>query len=202
LRLIAAVYPVATTARVIDCRAARRQTCGLMGRRKRGTHPYDYTVGDDRCFVDCGCGGTLRVLHGPSRGMGVPEGVVCEVEVTSAGGTVLEESREGKLGKEHRLHGTVPGDRVTVVVRGGFGTELLNTSRVVQMTGDLDDVVRFGVGPAWPLVEAIDAGRESWEGHAPQAGNWGAGVRLRGARPDRCEDALPRLGIVPTTRDA
>jgi hypothetical protein len=153
-----------------------------MGGRKRGTHPYDYTVGDDRRFADCGIGGTLRVLHGPGRGMGVPEGVTCEVEVTSADGAVLEESREGKWGKEHRLHGTVPGDRVTVTVRGGFGSESLDTSRQVLLTGNLEDVVRFGVGPAWAFVEGIDTGRETWIGHAPRAGFWGAGVRLRGAR--------------------
>jgi hypothetical protein len=52
-----------------------------MGRRRRGTHPYDYTPGDDVRFADSGIGGTLRVLHGPGRGMGVPQGVVCEVEV-------------------------------------------------------------------------------------------------------------------------
>lgn len=174
-----------------------------MGRRKRGTHPYDYTVGDDRRFLDCGCGGTLRVLHGPSRGMGVPEGVVCEVEVRSADGEVLGESREGKLGKEHRLHGTVPGDRVTVIVRGGFGDELLDSSRVVQLTGDLDDVVRFGVGPAWALVEAIDNGHESSAGHMPQAGSWGAGVRLRGARLDGGEGAaLPGRGDGPVSTNA
>jgi hypothetical protein len=155
-----------------------------MGGRKRGTHPYDYTAGDDLRFAGCGLGGTLRVLHGPGRGMGVPEGVTCEVEVTSADGAVLEESREGKWGKEHRMHGTVPGDRVTVTVRGGFGIESQDASRHVLLTGDLDDVVRFGVGPAWALVEAIDTGREDWADHAPQGGSWGAGVRLRGARLD------------------
>jgi len=35
-----------------------------------------------------------------------------------------------ELGKEHRLHGTVPGDRVTVIVRGGFGDELLSARHV------------------------------------------------------------------------
>ena len=86
-------------------------TLADMGGRKRGTHPYDYTVGDDGRFLDSGHGGTLRVLHGPGRGMGDPEGVTCHVEVISADGAVLDESREGKWGKEHRLHGTAPGDR-------------------------------------------------------------------------------------------
>lgn len=154
-----------------------------MSRRKRGTHPYDYTVGDDLRFADSGIGGTLRVLHGPGRGMGVPEGVTCEVEVTSADGAFVDESREGKWGKEHRLHGTAPGDLVTVTVRGGFGGESLAASRQVRLTGDLEDVVRFGVGPSWALVESIDTGREEWADHAPGVGSWGAGVRLRGARP-------------------
>jgi hypothetical protein len=146
-----------------------------MGRRKRVTHPYDYAPGDDRRFADSGVGGTLRVLHGPSRGMGVPEGVSCDVEVLTADGGLLDECHEGKFGKEHRLHGTVPGDRVTVTVRGGFGDE--------RLTGNLTDVVRFGVGPAWPLVAAIATGEEEYWPHSPTATSWGAGVRLRGAEP-------------------
>jgi hypothetical protein len=154
-----------------------------MGRRKRGTHPYDYTPGDDRRFAGSGVGGTLRVLHGPGCGMGVPEGVVCDVEVVTADGGVLDECHEGKFGKEHRLHGTVPGDRIAVTVRGGFGDERLTAARTVRLTGDLADVVRFGVGPAWRLVEAIDTGDEDPWPHSPTAASWGAGVRLRGAEP-------------------
>ncbi len=46
-----------------------------MGRqRKAGKYPYDYTAVDDVRFADSGLGGTLRVLHGPGRGMGVTDG--------------------------------------------------------------------------------------------------------------------------------
>jgi hypothetical protein len=155
-----------------------------MGRRRKaGKYPYDYTAGDDVRFADSGVGGTLRVLHGPGRGMGVPEGVVCRVEVVAADGTFLDESHEGKLGKEHRLHGTVPGDRITVEVAGHFaGEEELRTAFAVELTGDLEDVVRFGVGPAWPQVEAIDSGERYVADDVPTACRWGAGVRIRGAR--------------------
>ncbi|TQN42142.1 hypothetical protein FHU33_1536 [Blastococcus colisei] len=51
-----------------------------------------------------------------------------------------------------------------------------------MLTGDLDDVVRFGVGPAWDQVVAIDTGERSPDATAPTACRWGAGVRLRGAR--------------------
>ncbi len=153
-----------------------------MGRRSRGRHPYDYTTGDDLRFGDSGVGGTLRVLHGPGRGMGVPEGVVCRVEVLATEGRFVDECREGKFGKEHRLRGTVPGDRVTVTVHGGFGEEQMTAARTVRLTGDLADVVRFGVGPAWELVAAIDTGDAEPPDCAPDPGTWGAGVRLRGAR--------------------
>jgi hypothetical protein len=155
-----------------------------MGRRKRGKHPYDYTAGDDVRFSKSGVGGTLRVLHGPGRGMGVPKGVVCRVEVLAADGGFVDECRAGKFGKEHRLHGTAPGDVVTVSVHGGFDGEQLITTRTVHLTGDLADVVRFGVGPAWELVAAIDTGDADPADCAPDADSWGAGVRLRGARAD------------------
>jgi hypothetical protein len=153
-----------------------------VGRRRRGKYPYDYTAGDDLRFADSGVGGTLRVLHGPGRGMGVPEGVVCRVVVEAADGAVLDESREGKFGKEHRLHGTVPGNRITVTVHGGFEVEQATESATVLLTGDLSDVVRFGVGPAWSEVVAIDDGDQAPD-ESPSADRWGAGVRLRGARP-------------------
>ncbi|MQA36031.1 hypothetical protein [Modestobacter roseus] len=156
-----------------------------MARRKRGTHPYDYTPGDDLRFADAGIGGTLRVLHGPGSGMGVPAGVRCTVEVTATDGEVLDECHEGKLGKEHRLHDTGAGDRVTVTVRGGFDEgEQLTASRTVRLTGDLADVVRIGVGPAWHLVVAIDTGDEDPREHSPSSDSWGAGARLRGARQE------------------
>lgn len=63
-----------------------------MGRRKPGTYPYHYTPGDDRRFADSGVGGTLRVLHGPGRGMGLPEGVACRVEVFGADGALWDEA--------------------------------------------------------------------------------------------------------------
>jgi hypothetical protein len=169
-----------------------------MGRRRKpGTYPYDYTAGDDGRFVDSGLGGTLRVLHGPGRGMGVPEGVVCRVAVLAAGGAFLDESHAGKLGKEHRLHGTAPGDRITVAVTGRFADDEecdcgsaecvpvldeLTTACDIELTGDLDDVVRFGVGPAWPQVVAIDTGERYAADDVPTACRWGAGVRIRGAR--------------------
>ena len=95
-----------------------------MGRRRKaGKYPYDYTDGDDRRFADSGAAGTLRVLHGPGRGMGVTEGVLCRVEVLAADGHLLDESEAGKFGKEHRLHGTAPGDRVTVMVWGRYAAD-------------------------------------------------------------------------------
>ena len=66
-----------------------------MGRRKAGTYPYDYTAGDDRRFADSGAGGTLRVLHGPGRGMGLTEGVACRVEVFGADGALRDEAEAG-----------------------------------------------------------------------------------------------------------
>ena len=167
-----------------------------MGRRKAGKYPYDYTPGDDGRFYDSGAGGTLRVLHGPGRGMGVTEGVRCRVEVSTADGGYLGESEAGKLGKEHRLHGTAPGDRITVAVTARFDgddacdcgsadcipvLDALAGSIDVVLTGDLEDVVRFGLGPAWDDVVAIDTGDHE-PGPAPTACRWGAGVRLRGAR--------------------
>ncbi|UOY01893.1 hypothetical protein [Blastococcus sp. PRF04-17] len=163
-----------------------------MGRRKPGKYPFDYTAGDDRRFLDSGVGGTVRVLHGPGRGMGMTEGVVCRVEVTTADDGVLDVSHAGKLGKEHRLRGTAPGDRIGVEVTGRFDgddcdcgsadcapvLDELTSACVVQLTGDLDDVVRFGVGPAWAKVEAIDAGE--YDDAVPTACHWGAGVRIRG----------------------
>ena len=168
-----------------------------MARRKRGTYPYDYTPGDELRFSDSGVGGTLRVLHGPGRGMGVTDGVVCVAEVTTPDGAFLGASEAGKLGKEHRLHGTVPGDRITVAVTARFAgddqgdcgsddctpvLEELTSECAVVLTGDLDDVVRFGLGPAWQQVAAIDTGGPGWDS-APTACRWGAGVRIRGARP-------------------
>src|SRR5215210_4409654 len=92
-----------------------------MGRRRTaGKYPYDYTDGDDRRFADSGVGGTLRVLHGPGRGMGVTDGVACRVEVLSADGDLLDESGAGTFGKEHRQRGTVPGDRVSVTVSASY----------------------------------------------------------------------------------
>jgi hypothetical protein len=162
-----------------------------VGRRKPGKYPYDYTPGDDGRFLDSGAGGTLRVLHGPGRGMGVTEGVTCRVEVLGADGALLDEAWAGKLGKEHRLRRTVAGDAVDVTVTARFdpddGDELTAT-RTVVLTGDLDDVIRFGVGPGWEQVAGLDAGELPWQPTAPTSSCWGAGVRLRGARPATAED--------------
>jgi hypothetical protein len=174
-----------------------------MGRRRKpGAYPYDYTDADARRFAGSGIGGTLRVLHGPGRGMGVTEGVACRVTVTTGDGEVVDESSAGKLGKEHRLHATVTGDRVSVSVVASFDgdgdgdgdgacgcgspacarvLDELTATRDVVLTGDLDDVVRFGVGPAWADVLAIDTG-EPYTDVPPTGCRWGAGVRLRGGR--------------------
>ena len=169
-----------------------------MGRRRTaGKYPYDYTDGDDRRFADSGAAGTLRVLHGPGRGMGVTDGVLCRVEVLGGAGDLLDESEAGKFGKEHRLRGTAPGERVTVVLRGRFAAdggcacgvaacdpvldELMTTQDVV-LTGHLGDALRFGVGPAWDQVMAIDTGDLAPDASVATACRWGAGVRLRGAR--------------------
>jgi hypothetical protein len=97
-----------------------------VGRRRNPEkYPYDYTEGDDRGFADSGTGGTLRVVHGPGRGMGVTDGVACRVEVIAADGALLDEA--GKLGKENRLHGTATdGTGVCACALGGHdGRELL-----------------------------------------------------------------------------
>ncbi|MGY1640865.1 hypothetical protein ACI782_06980 [Geodermatophilus sp. SYSU D00703] len=94
-----------------------------MGRRKPGKYPYDHTTGDDGRFIDSGVGGTLRVLHGPGRGMGITEGVTCRVEVLGAAGALLDEAWTGKLGKEHRLRRTGAGDRVDVTVTARIGED-------------------------------------------------------------------------------
>jgi hypothetical protein len=157
-----------------------------MGRRRPGEHPYDYTAGDDSRFLDSGAGGTLRVLHGPGRGMGIPEGVVCRVEVSGADGALLDEAEAGRLGKEHRLRRTAPGDRVEVTVSAHHESDAeseLTATRTVVLTGDLADVVRFGVGPGWDRVAGVDAGELPREPATPTPQRWGAGVRLRGARP-------------------
>jgi hypothetical protein len=156
-----------------------------VGRRRPGKHPYDYTSGVDRRFLESGVGGTLRVLHGPGRGMGVPEGVVCRVEVAGADGALLDEAEAGRLGKEHRLRRTAPGDRVEVTVSAHHEADpnVLTATRTVVLTGDLADVVRFGVGPGWDRVAGIDAGELPREPATPTPQRWGAGVRLRGARP-------------------
>lgn len=167
-----------------------------MGRRRTaGKYPYDYTDGDDRRFADSGAGGTLRVLHGPGRGMGKPDGVVCRAEVLASDDSLVDESHAWKFGKEHRLHGTAPGDRVTVTASARFEGddehgaadcvpvlhELAATCDVV-LTGGLADVVRFGVGPAWDEAVAIDDGQREEHAASPTACRWGAGVRIRGAR--------------------
>jgi hypothetical protein len=178
-----------------------------MGRRRTaGKYPYDYTDGDDRRFADSGAAGTLRVLHGPGRGMGVTEGVVCRVEVLAAAGRLLDESGAGKFGKEHRLYGTAPDERVTVMIWGRYAAEdgcacgaadcdavldELATTQDVVLTGDLGDVLRFGVGPAWDQVTAIDTGDLAPHTSGPAACRWGAGVRLRGARTAGRSSAPP-----------
>ncbi len=118
--------------------------------------------------------------------MGVPEGVVCRVEVFGADGALLDEAQAGSLGKEHRLRGTVPWDRVEVTVTAHHESDAeseLTATRTVVLTGDLDDVIRFGVGPAWDEVAGVDAGELPCEPATPTPQRWGAGVRLRGARP-------------------
>jgi hypothetical protein len=129
--------------------------------------------------------------------MGVTEGVLCRVEVLTADGDLLDESVAGKFGKEHRLRGTAPGKRVTVIVRGRYAADdgcacgaadcdpvldELTATRDVVLTGDLGDVLRFGVGPAWDQVMAVDTGDLAPDARDPAACRWGAGVRLRGAR--------------------
>jgi hypothetical protein len=56
-------------------------------------------------------------------------------------------------------------------------------TRTVVLTGDLADVVGFGVGPGWDRVAGVDAGELPWEPATPTPQLWGAGVRLRGVRP-------------------
>jgi len=124
------------------------------------------------------------VLHGPEQGMGITEGVVCRVEVLGQDGALLDEAEAGKLGKEHRLRATAPGDRVDVIVSASYASDgELNATRTVVLTGDLDDVVCFGVGPGWEQVAAVDAGELPWQPTAPTSARWGAGYGCAGARP-------------------
>ena len=98
----------------------------------------------------------------------------------------MDEAYAGKLGKEHRLRRTVPGDRVTVTVTAHHQSDAegeLSATRTVVFTGDLDDVVRFGIGPGWDRVAGVDAGELPWEPATPTPQHRGAGGRLRGARP-------------------
>lgn len=171
-----------------------------MGRRRKaGRYPYDYTDADDRRSTGSVAGETLRVLHGPGRGKGT-DGVLCRVEVLAPDGHPLDESGAGTFGKEHRLRGTAPGDRVTVTVSARYTSDdgrvcgaegcnpvldELTTTQDVVLTGDLGDVVRFGLGPAWDQVMAIDTGDLAPDASGPAACRWGAGVRLRGARDRR-----------------
>ena len=62
------------------------------------------------------------------------------------------------------------------------GDAELTATRTVVLPGDLDDVVRCGVGPGWEQVAAVDAGESTREPTTPTSDRWGAGVRLRGAR--------------------
>jgi hypothetical protein len=103
----------------------------------------------------------LRVLHRLGQDMGITEDVVCRVEVLDQDGVVLDKAWAGKLGKEHRLRGSVPGDGVDVTVTAHHEPDVdgeLTATRTVVLTGDLDDVIRFGVGSGWDRVAAVDAG--------------------------------------------
>ena len=155
-----------------------------MGRRKPGKYPYDYTPGEDRRFADRGVGGTLRVLHGPEQGMGITEGVVCRVEVLGQDGALLAEAEAGKLGKEHRLRATAPGDRVDVTVSASYASDgELNATRTVVLTGASTTWCASGsvlAGSRWP---AVDAGELPWQPTAPTSARWGAGYGCAGARP-------------------
>lgn len=191
-----------------------------MGRRKPGKYPFDYTDGDDRRFADSGVGGTLRVLHGPGRGMGVTGGVACRVEVLAVDGDLLDESGAGKSGKEHRLHGTVPGAVIRVAMSASYGSDgncgcgtaecdpvldELTAAWDVVLTGDLGNVVRFGVGPGWEEVVAIDTGEIRPDVTVPSACRWGAefGSAAPGpsSRPDRfsrtptTDGGAPRIDV-------
>jgi hypothetical protein len=132
--------------------------------------------------------------------MGVTEGVLCRVEVLTGAGDLLDQSEAGKFGKEHRLRGPALGERVTVMVCARYAADdgctcgaavcdpvldELAATREVLFTGDLGDVVRFGVGPAWKQVAAIDTDDLAPDASGPTACRWGAGVRLRGARTAR-----------------
>src|SRR3712207_1312642 len=88
--------------------------------------------------------------------MGVPEGVVCRVEVLDGDGALLDEAYAGKLGKEHRLRRTVPGDRVTVPVTAHHESDAegeLSSTRTVVLTGTSTTWSPSGSVPAgteWP----------------------------------------------------
>ena len=85
----------------------------------------------------------------------------------------------------------MPGDRVQVTVTAHHESDAereLTATRTVVLTGYLDDVVRFWVGPGWEQVAGVDAGELPREPATPMLELWGAGVRLRGARPGGTPD--------------
>ncbi len=51
----------------------------------------------------------------------------------------------------------------------------MTTGGSLVLTGDLDDVVRFGVGPAWAQVAAVDAGELPWRPTVRTLASRGAG---------------------------
>ncbi len=72
----------------------------------------------------------------------------------------------------------MPGDRVDVTVTAHHDADPdreLTATRMVVLTGDLDDVVRFGVGPGWEQVAGVDAGELPREPTTPTPQRWGAG---------------------------
>ena len=123
------------------------------------------------------------MLHGPEQGMGITEGVVCRVEVLGQDGALLDEAEAVKLGKEHRLRATAPGDRVDVTVSASYASDgELNATRTVVLTG---------ASTTWCASGSVLAGAGGRRGRRGAAlatdrsdgSPLGCGVRLRGARP-------------------
>ena len=94
------------------------------------------------------------------------------MQVIAADGALLDEGQAGKLGKEHRLHGTAPGDHITVSVTarfeadGGFGSADCTPGYYNNEGQDAGPAKRFFVGyphGAMAFFSYLDTWRSSGE---------------------------------------
>ena len=99
------------------------------------------------------------MLHRLGQDMGITEDVVCRVEVLDQDGVVLDKAWAGKLGKESAwLRPRGRGRRHRDGAPRTRCGRRAHRHADGRAHGDLDDVVRFGVGSGWDRVAAVDAG--------------------------------------------